>query len=223
MLVYLPRRQLKLDAVVKVGGSFQADRQALKNLCQALKKVSTRHPLLIVPGGGKFADLVRHLQRTQGLSDRTAHVMAIFGINIFGYKLHGLIRGSKVTKSLKRVRSRGCLIWLPFKELRRCKELEPSWDVTSDAIAAWASAKIGCKKLVLVKMVDGIFHQGKLRASIPARELRGVEQSVVDRKLPEILEKGGITCWIVNGKHPERVEAVLGGEEVICTVISPRA
>jgi hypothetical protein len=212
-----------LDAVVKVGGSFQRDREALKSLCRALRKISTKHPLLVVPGGGKFADLVRWLHRTRGLSDRAAHVMAIFGMDIFGYELHGLIRGSKLTKSLKRVGSKGCMIFLPLKELRRCEELEPSWDVTSDAIAAWASAKIGCKKLILIKRVDGIFHRRGLRASISTQELKGMEQSVVDRKLPGILESAGITCWIVNGRHPERVEAVLEGAEAICTVISPGA
>jgi len=124
---------------------------------------------------------------------------------------------------LKRVRSRGCTIFLPFKELRSCRELEPSWDITSDAIAAWVSTKIGCGKLVLVKMVDGIFHQRRLLPSISAQELKAMEQSVVDRKLPEFLESHGITCWIVNGKYPERVEAVLKGGEAICTVISPGA
>jgi aspartokinase-like uncharacterized kinase len=212
-----------LDAVVKVGGSFQADREALKELCGILEEVSTEHPLLIVPGGGKFADLVRHLQRTLGLSDRTAHVMAIFGMNIFGHQLHRLIRGSKITKSTKRIGSKGCTIFLPFQELRCCEELEPSWDVTSDAIAAWASAKVGCKKLILVKMIDGIFHRRRLRTSIFAPELRRMKQSVVDRKLPEILESAGIKCWIVNGKHPERVKAVLEGREAIYTVISPGA
>ena len=210
-----------MDAVVKVGGSFQAHRPALKNLCRALREVSDRHPILVVPGGGKFADFVRHLQRTRGLSDQTAHVMAIFGMNVFGYELHGLIKGSKLTRSLKRVGSRGCSIFLPLKEMRSCNELEPSWDVTSDAIAAWASAKVGCRKLVLVKVVDGIFHRRRLLASISARELREIKQTVVDRKLPQVLEDHGITCWIVNGRYPERVAAVLEGRKAIGTVISP--
>lgn len=210
-----------MDAVVKVGGSFQVDRQALKNLCQALEEVSTRYRLLIVPGGGEFADLVRELQRKCGLSDRAAHLMAIFGINIFGYMLHDLIRGPTLTKSLKKVGSRGCSIFLPFRELRRCKELEPSWDVTSDSIAAWTSAKIGCKRLILVKMVDGIFHRGKLQNSISTQKLRKMNQFVVDRKLPELLESAGITCWIVNGKHPERIGEVLESGKTVCTVVSP--
>jgi hypothetical protein len=212
-----------VDAVVKVGGSFQADSQALKNLCQTLGKASTKHRLLIVPGGGKFADLVRRLQRERGLSDQTAHVMAIFGTNIFGYTLHDLIKGSTLTRSLKRARSRGCHIFLPLKELRSCEELESSWNVTSDSIAAWTSAKIGCKRLILVKMVDGISHREKLQTSISTRRLKEMNQSVVDRKLPELLERAGITCWVVNGKYPERIEEVLKGGKTVSTVIVPGA
>lgn len=212
-----------MDAVIKVGGSFQADPPALKNLCQTLKKASTKHRLLIVPGGGKFADLIRHLQRERGLSDQTAHVMAIFGTNIFGYTLHDLIKRSTLTRSLKRVRSRGCSIFLPLKELRSCEELEPSWNVTSDSIAAWTSAKIGCKRLILVKVVDGIFHRGKLQTSVSTRRIKEMDQSVVDRKLPELLERAGITCWVVNGKYPQRIEELLKGGKTVCTVIAPRA
>lgn len=212
-----------MDAVVKVGGSFQANPQALKNLCQTLKKASAKHRLLIVPGGGKFADLVRHLQRERGLSDQTAHVMAIFGTNIFGYMLHDLIKGSTLTRSLKGAGSRGCSIFLPFEELRSCEELEPSWNVTSDSIAAWTSGKIGCKRLILVKMVDGIFHRGKLQTSISTQRLKEMDQSVVDRKLPELLERAGITCWVMNGKYPERIEGVLKGEKTVCTVIVSEA
>jgi aspartokinase-like uncharacterized kinase len=177
--------------------------------------------MLVVPGGGEFADLVRHLQRTLGLSDRTAHAMAIFGMNVFGYELHGLIGGSRLTRSLKRVGSRGCSIFLPFNELKDCSELESSWNVTSDSIAAWASGKMGCGKLVLVKVVDGIYHRRKLLASISSKKLCMIKQTVVDRKLPQILEDHGIACWVVNGRYPERVEAALEGERTTGTVISP--
>ncbi|KUO40747.1 MAG: hypothetical protein AVW06_02130 [Hadesarchaea archaeon DG-33-1] len=212
-----------VDAVVKIGGSFQADTQALKNLCQTLKKASNKHRLLIVPGGGKFADLVRHLQQERGLSDQTAHVMAIFGTNIFGYMLQDFIKGSTLTRSLKRVGSRGCSIFLPLEELRGCEELEPSWNVTSDSIAAWTSAKIGCKRLILVKMVNGIFRRGKLQTSVSTQRLKEMNQSVVDRKLPELLERAEITCWVVNGNYPERIEEVLNVGKTVCTVIVPGA
>ena len=210
-----------MDAVVKIGGSFQDHRPALKRLCRILKEISNQRSILVLPGGGRFANFVRHNQGPQRLSDRTSHMMAIFGMDIFGYKLHDLIEGSRLARSLKRVGSRRCSIFLPFKELRNCNELEPSWDVTSDSIAAWTAGEIGCKKLVLVKSVDGIFHRRKLLVSISARDLKKIKQTVVDLKLPQILEKHRITCWIVSGKYPERIEAAIEGKKAISTVILP--
>lgn len=209
-----------MDAVVKIGGSLQGDPTTLKNLCRTLKEVSNRYSLLIVPGGGSFVDLVRKLQVELGFSDEIAHRMAILGMNIYGFVLHDLIKGSALTNVLRR-KTRGCSVFLPYGTLGHSPELNPTWEVTSDSIAAWVAAKIGCKRLLLVKMIDGILEQGRLRRSVSLRELGEINQSCVDPKLPHTLEHTGITCWVVNGKHPDRIEKILKGEKTTCTVISP--
>lgn len=209
-----------MDAVIKVGGSLMADPTALRNLCRTLKEISDHHGLLIVPGGGDFADLVRKLQLKHGFSDRVAHQMAILGMDLYGLMLHDLIDGSTLTDLPKRG-ARGCSIFLPYRTLGCSNELEPTWEVTSDSIAAWVAAKIGCKKLLLVKAIDGIFKRGRLRKSISIQGLRKIDQSCVDSKLSQTLEHTGITCWVVNGKYPNRIKKILDGEGTICTTISP--
>jgi aspartokinase-like uncharacterized kinase len=211
-----------MDAVIKVGGSLQADPIALGNLCKTLKEVSSRYNLLIVPGGGHFVELIRKLQMKHGFSDKVAHRVAILGMNIYGLVLHDLIEGSTLTDAYRR-RTRGCSIFLPYKTLGRSKKLEPTWKVTSDSIAAWVADKVGCKKLLLVKMVDGILERGRLRRFIPIGRLRKIKQSCVDPKLSQALEHTGITCWVVNGRRPDRVKRILEGGKTICTVISPEA
>ena len=209
-----------MDAVIKIGGSLQTEDRVLKNFCQALGDFSKRYRLLIVPGGGTFADFVREKQIEHGFSDRVAHIRAIAGMNVYGLKLHGLIEGSSTSEDLGKIKCDGCTIFLPFETLRRCEELEASWGVTSDTIAAWISSKIGCRRLILVKMVDGIYHQGKLQMHISTQRLKKTSQPIVDQKLPDILESAGITCWIVNGKYPKRIEDILNAKKTICTVIS---
>ena len=209
-----------MDAVIKIGGSLQTDDRVLKNFCKALGDLSKRCRLLIVPGGGTFADFVREKQIEQRFFDRVAHIRAIAGMNVYGLELHDLIEGSSARKDLGKIKRNGCTIFLPFETLRRCEELEPSWGVTSDTIAAWISSKIGCRRLILVKMVDGVFNRGKLQVSVSTQRLKKIDQSVVDQKLPDILESAGITCWIVNGRYPERVEKILECKKTICTKIS---
>lgn len=212
-----------VEAVVKVGGSFQRYPAALKKLCSILKRVSNHHRLLIVPGGGDFAELVRKTQAKYKFSDLAAHLMAIQSMEIYGLMLHDLIGGSVLKDVLKDSRSSGCAIFLPFRALRRTGELKAGWDVTSDSIAAWVASKIGCKKLILVKLVNGIFHHGKLQSSLSTHDLREMNQHVVDSNLVEILEKTGTTCWIVNGRYPHRIESVLKSKRATCTVVSPGA
>ena len=207
-----------MDAVIKVGGSLQAYPTVLERLCKTLGKISKSRNLLIVPGGGKFANLVRGLQAEHGFSDRTAHEMAILSTDLYGLMIHELIPESKLVDSLVG-ESRGCSVFLPYRMLRGSRELEPSWAVTSDSIAAWVARELACKKLLLVKLVDGIRVRGKLRERISARGLGGVDQSIVDPKLPDLLERAGVTCWIVNGRYPGRVEAILEGKETVCTRI----
>ena len=208
-----------MDAVIKIGGSLLADDRVLGNCCRALGDLSRRYHLLIVPGGGTFADFVRGQQIEREFSDRVAHLRAIAGMNVYGLKLHRLIEGSNTTENLEKIGHDGCTIFLPFETLRQCDELGPSWEITSDSIAAWTCSKVGCEKLILVKMVDGISDGGKLQKSITTRKLKEMDQSVVDRKLPDILERARITCWIVNGRNPERVEKIIRGKGARCTII----
>ncbi len=209
-----------MEAVIKIGGSLQDDPASLKKLCGFLNRISKDHRILIVPGGGAFAELVRKLQAKHKFSDRVAHSMAIQGMEMYGLILHSMIEDSVLIDSLAQTDKNGCRIFLPYKTLKRSRELEASWRVTSDSIAAWVSSKIGCKKLVLVKMVDGIFNRGKLRSSLTTQEVKGLGQSIVDPALPEILERTGMTCWIVNGKHPDRLGKVLNSRRTVCTTIS---
>jgi len=108
--------------------------------------------------------------------------------------------------------------------------LENSWDVTSDSIAAYVAGRVNAGKVVLVTDVDGVFtsdpkkfSDAKLIEKLSAKELSKLNQRTsVDRYLPNLLLKARIDCYVVNGKYPERVEAVLAGQQTTCTLVSAR-
>ena len=64
--------------VVKVGGSLALYPEKLRTLCTKLTKLSQKHKLIIVPGGGEFADVVRSLYTRFSMSCGVSHKMAIF-------------------------------------------------------------------------------------------------------------------------------------------------
>ena len=53
---------MSLDAVLKIGGSLSRG-GGLERLCREISRLGERHHLLVVPGGGGFADQVREAYR----------------------------------------------------------------------------------------------------------------------------------------------------------------
>jgi aspartokinase-like uncharacterized kinase len=70
-----------VDTVVKLGGAILAHTAYLDSALEAISAAARHHRLLIVPGGGPFADVVRDVDRRLQLSDDAAHWMAILAMD----------------------------------------------------------------------------------------------------------------------------------------------
>jgi len=219
-----------MEAILKVGGSLAEHPASLKKLCEELASLAKTHRILIVPGGGKFADIVREFDKAYGLSNTVAHKMAVLAMDQFGLFLSDITPNSYVSHSLKGIKNptSGMLpVFLPSKFMFRRDPLEHSWDVTSDSIAAYIAGVLHAKKLFLVTNVDGIFTEdpkedvnAKLIAELFAeRLLSWNKRTSVDKTLPELLLKTRLNCYVVNGKYPKRIKAILENEKSVYTRI----
>ena len=222
-----------MDAVVvKVGGSLAAYPGKLRAICQTLGRISKTHKLVVLPGGGEFADTVRKIDSQFSLSSQTSHFMAILAMDQYGLLLSDLIPNAFRVDSLGKAAEALGLgrvpVFLPSQLLFDDGELENSWDVTSDSIAVYVAGKMGAGKVMLVTDVDGIFTadpkkypQAKLIKKVFAKQLLTFDgRTSVDRSLPKFMLKYNIDCVVVNGLFPERIEAVLSGQFTLCTAIS---
>jgi aspartokinase-like uncharacterized kinase len=194
--------------VVKVGGGVG---DALPALCTALGELGQRHPLLVVPGGGGFADAVRDADRRFRLRAPTSHRMAILGMEQFGWLLSDLIPGAVRCTSLLRVSAGRATVLLPAA--LPLDALPASWHVTSDSIAAWVAGQTGAGRLVLVKGVDGLFAdwppRGPPLGRLSVAELAALRTGGVDAYLPTVLEGAPFETWVVGGRDPNRVVELL--------------
>jgi len=190
--------------VVKVGGSLFSEAEGIV----ALLKESGRR-LLIVPGGGPFAGLVRSMN----LPDEPSHWMAILAMDQFGWYMAA--GGVAVTHDLS-LPSRTEIL-LPYRILRDRDPLPHTWDVTSDTIAAWVASELGIDLLIL-KSVDGIMDGGAL---VP-RVTGPLACDEVDPCLIPFSLAHQVRTTILNGRAEGRVRDFLNGEEVPGTVIGPR-
>jgi aspartokinase-like uncharacterized kinase len=218
-------------AVVKVGGSLAAYPEKLKALCAKLSEVSKKHKLIVVPGGGEFADTVRAIDKRFNLSPAVSHRMAILGMDQYGFLLSHLLPDSCVVNRLEKVQETLDLgklpVFLPSNFLLNKDPLENSWDVTSDSIAVYIAGQLHASRVLLVTDVDGVytcdpkkFSDAKLISKLSAKELLKMNKKTsVDRFLPKLLLQLQIECFVVNGLYPDWVEAVLDGRDAVCTAI----
>jgi len=223
-----------MDAVIKIGGSLAEEPQRLRALCAKLSEFAKKYEIVVVPGGGRFADVVRDFDQRFALSSGISHRMAILGMDQFGLLLSQIIPDSCATYLLSDVKQlseiRVVPIFLPSRLMFREDPLENSWDVTSDSIAAYVAGRLHVAKVVLVTDVDGIFTKdpkkhadATLMEKLSAEELlKFNKRTSVDRYLPKLLLESQIDCYVVNGKHPERIEAILAGQQATCTLIAAR-
>ena len=169
-----PRAPADGGTVVKVGGALLGRQGALDNVIPVLAAAAARGaPILVVPGGGPFADTVRRVERESGLTADAAHWMAILAMNQYAELLASRIPRARIVEGANEIapaRASGLLpVLAPYRWLRSAdpSRLPHSWEVTSDSIAAWVAGELGASRLVLVKasradraaLVDGYFEQ----------------------------------------------------------------
>lgn len=190
--------------VVKVGGSLFSE---AGRIAQVLAEAG--RPILVVPGGGPFAHLVRSMR----IPDEQAHWMAILAMDQFGWYLAA--GGFPVTHDLALPRRMEIL--LPYRVMHERDPLPHTWDVTSDTIAAWVANEIGLDLLIL-KSVDGITRDGELVSRISEPQVAGE----VDPCLVPFALANRVRTTILNGRVEGRISDFLEGREVRGTVIEPR-
>lgn len=180
--------------VVKLGGST-AGRIEMEQWIAVL--ASATLPLVIVPGGGPFADQVRFSQKEMHFSDAAAHEMAILAMEQFGIVIaerHPRFQPARSLHDLEMIVAEGGVpVWLP-SQMTRSADIAQSWDVTSDSLAALLCWQIGSRHLLLCKQVDP-----------GARDLQAlVDNGVVDAMLPELL--GEETSLYIAGPSSLRLQ-----------------
>jgi aspartokinase-like uncharacterized kinase len=221
---------MSLDAVLKIGGSLSRG-EGLEALCREISNLGMHYHLLVVPGGGKFADQVRQACRRYRLDDTAGHRMAMLAMDQYGYLLHQLIAGSTLRTNPifadSAVDSAGAVVLLPSSSVARANPLPHSWQVTSDTIAAWVAHQTNCRRLVLLKDVDGLLavetednSPSEMIAELGVEQL-GEHSGGVDEYLSRFLASAYLETWIINGLFPERLVELLNTGRTMGTHVIP--
>ncbi|MFN8652647.1 MAG: hypothetical protein U0133_12125 [Gemmatimonadales bacterium] len=187
-----------IAAVVKIGGGLTRLPGALERVGGAVARAAVRCPLVVVPGGGPFANQVRAFDREHRLSADAAHWMAILGMDQYAWALVERIPGAQLVEDLAGIQqaheSARVPVLAPARWLRAADELPHAWEVTSDSLAAYLATLTGAERLVLVKPAPG------------GREL-------LDPWFEKVVP-AGVRWSVVGADETERLEQLLGESSV---------
>ena len=215
MLLETCERRKLAPLVVKIGGSLLSGQgQRLAGLVAIIARA--RRPLVIVPGGGVFADAVRRMQTTHDVSDRAAHAMALLAMHQMGLLLQDMHPRLIAVETLASVRQalahNRIPVWLPLRLAETDESIPADWSVTSDALAARLAERLRIEGVLLVK-------SRRVPKGPTAEEL--AEQGIVDPRGQQVVEHLRVEEHVAVqddeavtqqvAREPQRVEAVRGG------------
>ena len=190
--------------VVKVGGGLLRDEglEGLRRACAEVNELATKRPVLVVPGGGPFADAVRAVDEQVGLTDGVAHALALRAMDQLGAMLAPLLPAAEPLSDLAAPRALGLLAVAPAFAGR--PEVPESWAVTSDSLAVLAAGAIGADEAVLLKPVRGVVARWPSDdpplAVLTADELQALQARgggrVVDAYLPDAVRRTGVVATV---------------------------
>jgi aspartokinase-like uncharacterized kinase len=194
--------------VVKLGGSY-AFSPVLGDWLEMVAR-NAGH-LVLVPGGGPFADAVREAQPKMGFDEAAAHHMALLGMEQYGRALVSLNETLALASSvaaIRRLLSAGKIpVWAPTIMVLGRADIPSSWDVTSDSLAAWLAGRLRARRLLLIKQID------PPADPIAADDL--VRHGIVDRAFVSSLRACGVEASIIGPAQHAAAARALGRGEVI--------
>tara|TARA_R110000782_G_scaffold36500_5_gene86712 strand:+ start:2942 stop:3526 length:585 start_codon:yes stop_codon:yes gene_type:complete len=187
--------------VIKLGGSLMRNRN-LGDWLTTIRSLAAMNNIIIVPGGGEFADKVRGMQSSLGFDDQTAHHLALLAMSQYGYLLAGMNKNLHIVEDLESLSSsldkNIPVLWLPTTLLTDGSEIPASWNYTSDSIALWLATKLAADRLVLIK--------AKVLRKIDASLEELINNNILDKGFQQFIDKFQGEICLINARHYQELK-----------------
>ena len=194
---------MSMPWVVKIGGSLYESRY-LKEWLEILA-VCRAHQLVIVPGGGPFAEMVRTADRQFNLDATHAHNMAVLGMQQFAYMMASLSPSMCLANCMEQIRccwnDKRVVIWEPYNMVSQHCRFERTWDVTSDSLAVWLAEYLSIKQVLFVKSAPITLSQ----TTIPELQVH----NCIDPVLPGLLADLDIRAHFMHKSEAKKFRTLI--------------
>jgi aspartokinase-like uncharacterized kinase len=192
--------------VIKLGGSVTHHDSLLKWLKLVVRWGDGK--VIIVPGGGVYADAVREFQKMRAgmpdghISDAHAHALAIYAMDQMARSFVAMVPELALARNPLEIAERGWqhrgVVWLPSEmvlnpELWGDTALPENWETTSDSLAAWLACQLEAQHLLLVKSDDRVLQPD---TSFALADLQAMD--MLDAGFSKILPRAQCQSWVVH-------------------------
>lgn len=177
--------------VIKLGGSLLGSDE-LRHWLRLVAQYGDGR-VIIVPGGGVFADVVRDVYQQMPMTESCAHALAVSAMNQFGTllidQIPALVPAHSELEIAERSWQHRGIVWMPSKMvMAEGDDIPHSWDVTSDSLALWLANKISAEHLILVKSAPP--------ANASLQDM--IVQGVIDPAFSQFSVDSQVKSWVVN-------------------------
>ncbi len=175
--------------VVKLGGSL-FDQPGFRVLFRSWLEKYHGEVILIVPGGGRFANAVRQYDSVHQLGEETSHWLALQSMVLSAHFLKSLWPDGEIVSMVPT--SPGMFILNAHAYFAQHDGVPHSWAVTSDSLAAVVAQRTNATRLILWKSVE-------LQVGLSWGE--AAERGFVDDYFPEAVKNATFEIEWVNGNR----------------------
>ena len=187
--------------VIKLGGSLLSSGSLQEWLSVIVEHGAGK--LVIVPGGGIFADMVRDAQQKWKFDDKAAHQMALLAMEQYAHLLQSYAPDLGLSDSIEGIEKAIGLnqvpVWLPCRMINACQDVSANWDLTSDSLALCLAEQLNAEHVILLKSLSS--------NNLNARQLS--ESGMVDKGFPEFVKKSESAIWWLDQNDMVTLENLL--------------
>jgi len=194
--------------IVKIGGKILENKENLESTIAQFKHICENNivqKIIIIPGGGTYANFVRKIDEKISIGDELSHWMAIFAMNCNGIELSQKYNDIKFFDNLGELKKSNerIAVFLPYDFINQRDELPHIWDVTSDSITVYIAHHLGLKDCFLIKDIDGIIsNNNEILRELTTSEYNNLKNTnkilMIDEDQEKIKDSQPIDSYIIN-------------------------